>query len=102
MSKERALAVAKEQPVSADLILVSIAGDLPVCRLMERKVVKQRMKQEHPKEKEMRFSSRIDQHDLGTKTRRVLEFLEKGHPVKLVVSIQARGVVGVVVAPSVS
>jgi translation initiation factor IF-3 len=40
--------------------------------------------------KEIKFRPRTEKHDLDFKTRHVREFLEKGHPVRLVVMFQGR------------
>jgi translation initiation factor IF-3 len=95
MSKEAALILAKEQPVPVDVILVSPpdAAGVPTCRIRAREA-KRSVQQPtgRPgvplKEKEMRFSSRVAQHDLEVKCRKVIEFLSRGHTVKISVNIQ--------------
>ncbi len=93
---DQALAKAKE--VGLDLVAVSEKGDRPVCRLMDfgkylyeqkRKRKGQRKKQHVQKNKEVKFHVNTDTHDYNLKIKHILEFLEKGHKVR--VSLFFRG-----------
>ena len=54
-----------------------------------KQISKQKAKSHGPELKEVRFSIKIDQHDLDFKIRQVKKFLERGDKVK--VSVQLKG-----------
>lgn len=78
-----------------DLVLVNDKASPPVARfqslvalLKERKDKAKKAAEEarSAKVKEVRLTSRTDEHDLGVKSGRVVEFLRGGHPVKVAVA----------------
>lgn len=81
-----------------DLVLISPNAEPPVCRLMDygkyryealKKQKEQRRNQKNAETREIRLSPRIDDHDLETKSKKVLEILKEGDKVK--VSVRFRG-----------
>lgn len=71
------------------------ASDPPVCKLdnfgilLKKEREKEKEKKVHQKAralKEMFVGAGIDPHDLATKMNKVKEFLDDGHPVKVVVT----------------
>ena len=79
-----------------DLDLVEVAPDArpPVCRIMDygkhqfemaARAKESRRKTHHAALKEMRYSVRIGPGDFDTKTRKVAQFLNDGHKVKVIV-----------------
>lgn len=81
-----------------DLVLISPQANPPVCRIMDygkyrydnlKKLKEQRKNQKNAETREIRLSPRIDDHDLQTKTNKVIEILENGDKVK--VSVRFRG-----------
>lgn len=96
MSIQDANAQAEEQHL--DLALISPNANPPVCRLMDygkyryetlKKQKEQRKNQKNSETREIRLSPRIDDHDLETKSKKILEILESGDKVK--VSVRFRG-----------
>ena len=81
-----------------DLVEVGANSNPPVCRIMDysKYIYEQKKKQRKNKAgkakelKEFRFSVVIDKYDMDTRIRRALEFLEKGHPVKITVTRKGR------------
>ncbi|MFM8955263.1 MAG: translation initiation factor IF-3 [Actinomycetota bacterium] len=91
---------ALERSRKADLDLVEVAplAEPPVCRIMDygkfRYEEAQRLKESRKKTvqitmKEVKFKPKIAKGDFDTKVRRMLEFLDEGHKVK--VTLQFRG-----------
>ncbi|MBM3805195.1 MAG: translation initiation factor IF-3 [Actinobacteria bacterium] len=91
---------ALERSRKADLDLVEVAplAEPPVCRIMDfgkfRYEEAQRLKESRKKTvqitmKEVKFKPKIAKGDFNTKVRRMLEFLNEGHKVK--VTLQFRG-----------
>jgi translation initiation factor IF-3 len=85
---------ALERARAAGLDLVEVAGkvDPPVCRIMDygkhqyeesKRQREAKRKQVQQKVKEVKLHPNIDDNDLNTKTRRVVEFLSKGDKVKI-------------------
>ncbi len=92
-------ALEKAKEVALDLVLVSDKGDQPVCRFMDygkyryeqkRKLKDQRKKQHVQKNKEVKFHVRTDTHDYDLKLKRILEFLGKGHKVRISLLFRGR------------
>lgn len=88
LSRVQALALAKAQGL--DLVLIQTDADPPVCKLEKISQVMLQAKEKEKKArlatksmKEMLIKAGIDPHDLQTKMRKVRQFLEDGHPVKL-------------------
>ena len=82
-----------------DLVEVSSGSNPPVCRLMDYgkykyeqsvKARESRKKQTRTVIKEVKFKTKIDDHDYNTKTRKAAEFLTDGHKVKAVVMFFGR------------
>lgn len=80
-----------------DLVLVqALASGTPVCKIQSAKELVQAKKKEaaeHAKRtklsqpKEMRFTARITDHDLGIKAAKMIEFLKDMRPVQMLVSL---------------
>ena len=85
----------------AGLDLVEIAGKVepPVCRIMDygkhqyeesKRLREAKRKQVQQKVKEVKLHPNIDDNDLNTKTRHVIEFLSKGDKVKILLVYRGR------------
>jgi translation initiation factor IF-3 len=89
-----ALALAEEKDL--DLVEVAPNTDPPVCKLMDfgklKYKQKKKAKESHRAQqlKEITVSLKISDHDLQTKIRHVLKFLQQGHKVKLNVHMRGR------------
>lgn len=88
LSRIEAIALAKSRGL--DLILIQTESDPPICKLEKVSQVVMQAKEKEKKAriatksvKEMMIKAGIDPHDLQTKMRKVRQFLEDGHPVKL-------------------
>ena len=88
----------------AGLDLVEVAGGTvpPVCRIMDlgkylytlsRKEKESRKKQKTIDIKEVKMTTKIDEHDYQTKLRNARRFIERGDKVKLVVFFRGREIV---------
>lgn len=84
-----------------DLDLVEISPDAnpPVAKIVDwgkynyqrtKQLQKSKKNAKSLEVKQMRFGLKISEHDLGVKLRKVTEFLEAGHKVKLVVFYRGR------------
>ena len=87
------------EQLGMDLVEVAPGSDPPVARLMDYgkykyeqsvKARESRKKQTRTVIKEVKFKTKIDPHDFGTKMRRAARFLEEGHRVKVVVMFFGR------------
>jgi len=85
-----------------DLVEVVSHANPPVCRIMnygkyrydQTKRDKESRKNVHQvKVKEVKFGLNIGEHDLQTKLRHAIDFLEKGHKVKVTVVFRGREMV---------
>ena len=94
-----ALHIARE--LDLDLVEVAAQADPPVCRIMDYGKFKyeasQREKESRRKTinvsiKEMKYRPKIGGGDFDTKTRKVAEFLEQGHKVKITIMFRGREV----------
>lgn len=95
MDTEKALLLAKE----AELDLVEVGANVqpPVCKIMDyakymymqNKKNRGNKKGKTKDQKEFRFSPVIEEGDIEHRVKRAIEYLEKGHPVKIV--MQKRG-----------
>jgi len=85
----------------ATLDLVEVAPNLtpPVCKILDfgkyqyaqSKLQIEQRKQNKTKDiKEMRLGLKISDHDLGIKSKKVSDFLSKGHKVKITVKFRGR------------
>ena len=90
MDTKEALKKAQEQDL--DLVEVGANAKPPVCKIMNyskylyQQNKKQRVNKNSSKQKEMKefkFSPVIDVGDVNTRVRRALDYLEKGHPVRI-------------------
>ncbi len=97
LSRNEALAAAQE--AGLDLAEISPDANPPVVKLVDwGKYNYQRTKQlqkskrgaKSPDMKQMRFGLKIGDHDLDVKLRKVTEFLEHGHKVKMTVVYRGR------------
>ncbi|GAC1387727.1 MAG: translation initiation factor IF-3 [Candidatus Saccharimonadales bacterium] len=97
LSRSEALRLAEEQEL--DLVEISPNADPPVCKIVDwGKYNYQRTKQLQKSKKnakalevkQMRFGLKISDHDLGVKLRKVTDFLDTGHKVKITVFYRGR------------
>jgi translation initiation factor IF-3 len=97
LSRSEALRAAEERGL--DLVEVSPNANPPVARIVDwGKYNYQRTKQAQKNKrntksfdiKQMRFGLKISDHDLGVKLRKVTEFLEEGHKVKITIFYRGR------------
>lgn len=82
-----------------DLVEVSPNADPPVCKIVDwgkynyqktKQLQKSKQSSKALEVKQMRFGLKISEHDLGVKLRKVTNFLEVGHKVKLTVFFRGR------------
>ena len=92
-----ALALARSRGL--DLVEVAPNENPPVCRLMDygkfryEQTKKERDSRKSQKQvivKEVRFSPKIDEHDIDYRTKMVRRFLDEGYKVKLTVKFKGR------------
>ena len=97
MSRNEALRLAEEQDL--DLVEISPNADPPVVKIVDwGKYNYQKTKQQQANRrttkaldmKQMRFGLKIGDHDLGVKMRKVTDFLEAGHKVKITLVFRGR------------
>lgn len=97
MSREEALRAAEER--SLDLVEISPNANPPVAKIVDwgkfnyqrtKQLQKNKKNAKAPEMKQMRFGLKIGEHDLGVKLRKVTDFLESGHKVKLTVFYRGR------------
>lgn len=97
MSKQEALRLAEDQEL--DLVEISPNASPPVAKIVDwGKFNYQRTKQQQKNKrgtktldmKQMRFGLKISEHDLGVKLKKVTDFLEAGHKVKIVIFYRGR------------
>jgi translation initiation factor IF-3 len=90
ISRKEALDIAEEKEL--DLVVVSPESKPMVAKLMDyskyryeqqRKLREIKKNQQTVELKEIRLSPTIDKHDLDTKLKHAIKFLDKGHKVKL-------------------
>lgn len=95
----RAAAISAAREAGLDLVLVSSASNPPVARIIDwgkykyqrtKQAQKSRKKAKSPDLKQMRFGLKISQHDLEVKLRKVTEFLDAGHKVRIAVIYRGR------------
>ena len=94
---EQARGVAEQQGL--DLVEVAPDATPPVCKLIDygkyryqqaRKAREARRKHHHVGVKEIRLRPKTDKHDLDFKMKKVREFLESHHKVRLVMRFRGR------------
>ena len=97
MTPEEAIVLAQEEGL--DLVEVAANSRPPVCRIMDYGKYKyeaaQRAKESRKKSssasvKEMKYRPKIGPGDFDTKTRKVVNFLEEGHKVKIALMFRGR------------
>jgi len=95
-------ALKKAEEENLDLVEVSIAQDLPVCKIIDygkhrfeqiKKSKEARKKQHVVTIKEIKLRPRIDTHDYEIKKRQAQEFLHKGDKVKVTLRFKGRELV---------
>jgi translation initiation factor IF-3 len=97
MSRSDALTAAKE--AGLDLVEISPNADPPVAKIVDwgkyqytkmKEAQKNRRSNKASELKQMRFGMKIGQGDLDIKLRKVREFLEQGHKVRIQVFFRGR------------
>jgi translation initiation factor IF-3 len=92
-----ALAIARQ--AGLDLVEVSPNANPPVCKLLdfgkyrfeqEKKLRESKKRQKLMKLKEIRMQPKIEEHDLGFKTKHIQEFLSEGFKVKVTIRFRGR------------
>jgi translation initiation factor IF-3 len=92
-----ALQIARQ--AGMDLVEVSPNASPPVCKLLdygkfkfeqEKKLRESRKRQKQVRLKEIRMQPKIEEHDLGFKTKHIREFLDEGFKVKVTVRFRGR------------
>jgi len=93
--------VAQQKSIDAgmDLLCVSPNAQPPVCRIVDygkykfekdKKAKEAKKNQKKTVVKEIRFTATTDKHDLETKAKATIKFLEEGSKVKVAVFIKGR------------
>ena len=93
--------VAQQKSIDAgmDLLCVSQNAQPPVCRIVDygkykfekdKKAKEAKKNQKKTVVKEIRFTATTDKHDLETKAKATIKFLEEGSKVKVAVFIKGR------------
>ncbi len=92
---EKALQMAKEK--NLDLVLVTSNANPPVCKIVDygkfiydEKKKKSPGKTSKPQVKTIRLGFSISEHDMETKARSVIKFLEEGDTVRIVLPLRGR------------
>ncbi len=97
LSRSEALQMAIDQEL--DLVEISPEANPPVAKIVDwgkynyqktKQLQKNRRGAKVLEVKQMRFGLKISQHDLGVKLRKVREFLETGHKVKMIIFYRGR------------
>ncbi|WP_183816564.1 translation initiation factor IF-3 [Parvularcula dongshanensis] len=97
MSLDDALDIAAEAQL--DLVEMSVADDVTVCKLMDwgkhkyqqqKKKNEQKKKQKVVEVKEIKMRPNIDQHDYEVKTKAMRRFFEEGDKVKVTLRFRGR------------
>lgn len=97
MPTAQALERAREEGV--DLVMVTMAANPPVCKLlnygrhryeMDKRKKDAKKKQHTVNMKEITLSYKIGEHDYDVRQKRLQKFLEKGDKVKMVVRLRGR------------
>ena len=92
---EEAIKLAEDKQL--DLVEVGPTAKPPVCKIMdfskylyEQKKKSRKSKNKTKEQKEFRFSPVIDEGDIEHRVKRAKEYLDKGHPVRLVMQKKGR------------
>jgi translation initiation factor IF-3 len=90
---------AKATERNLDLVEISPQADPPVCKIMDfgahfyslkKLEKKQKMASKGHETKEIKFGIRISDHDFEVRLTKTRSFLEKGHPVKVILQFRGR------------
>lgn len=96
-SRRKALELADSKGL--DLVEISGQSNPPVCKLMnfgtflyqkKKEMKDQKKKQKVQSVKEIKFGIRISDHDFGVRVTKTKDFLEHGHPVRVVLQFKGR------------
>lgn len=97
LSKEEAIRMAQDRDL--DLVEISPNANPPVAKIVDwgkynyqrtKQLQKTKRNSKSLEVKQMRFGLKIGDHDLGIKLRKISEFLEQGHKVKIVIFYRGR------------
>lgn len=97
LSREEALRAAEE--VGLDLVEVSPDANPPVAKIVDwgkynyqktKQLQKNKRNQKVSELKQIRFGLKISDHDIDVKLKKVTEFLDDGHKVRLVIIFRGR------------
>ena len=92
-------AMQKAEELDLDLVEMNGRARPPVCKILDygkfkydqaRKARESKRKQHISEVKEVKFRPKIGEHDFQVKMKKVLEFLEERHKVRLVVQFRGR------------
>lgn len=92
-----AMSIAKNE--NLDLVEISPSAQPPVCKIMDfgsylyqkkKEVKEQKTAQKTHSAKEIKFGIRISDHDFEVRVEKAKKFLEKGHPVKVILQFRGR------------
>ncbi len=97
LSRSDALRMATDQGL--DLVEISADANPPVCKIVDwgkynyqrtKQLQRSRKNAKSLEVKQMRFGLKISDHDIGVKLRKISQFLDAGHKVKLAVFYRGR------------
>lgn len=97
LSKEEAIRMAQDRDL--DLVEISPNANPPVAKIVDwgkynyqrtKQLQKTKRNSKSLEVKQMRFGLKIGDHDLGIKLKKINEFLEQGHKVKIVIFYRGR------------
>ncbi|RKZ14687.1 translation initiation factor IF-3 [bacterium] len=97
LDRNEALDIARERGL--DLVEVAPSARPPVCRIMDygkfkyeetKKAKRAKAKQTQQRVKVIKFRPKTEEHDYGFKKKHIIEFLEEGAKVKVVVMFRGR------------
>ncbi len=97
MTRNEALQEARQRGL--DLVEISPNANPPVTKIVDwgkfnyqrtKQMQKNKRSAKNPEVKQMRFGLKIGDHDLGVKLRKVQDFLDTGHKVKITVFYRGR------------
>lgn len=92
-------ALSQAQAANLDLVEVAPQADPPVTRVIDwgkyqyektKQQQRAKKKSKQHEQKQIRFGLKIGEHDFNIKVKKIAEFLEKGHTVKLSVFFRGR------------
>lgn len=97
LSKDEAIRMAQDRDL--DLVEISPNASPPVAKIVDwgkynyqrtKQLQKSKRNSKSLEVKQMRFGLKIGDHDLGIKLKKINEFLEQGHKVKIVIFYRGR------------